>query len=440
MLALRDYQESGADFLYGTNTGMMLAPVGAGKTATALVAMQAALDDGVVKRWLVVAPKRVCQHVWAQEAKLWTPSLKIKIAVGVPQERANAFKGSQVTVINYDNLQWLCDTHPELLTGNSFAGQVPFDGLILDELTKLKNASGERFKALFRHIDQFKVRWGLTGSFTDNGLEDTFGQCKIINRKLLGRTKGAFMQQYFVLIDPATWRYVARPGALQQVMTRIKPAVFLLENHEYKDTLPPLHIVPVPAPLPAAVSDAYAIMKRDYVWNGIAAQNGGVWTQKLQQLAGGFIYDDGDAVVLDMHKLDVLEDILEENQHSHTIVAYWYQEELAQLKAKFPHAKTLDDKNVVEDWNAGKVELLLLHPQSAGHGLNLQYGGCKMVFLSLPWSFELYGQTIGRLHRSGQKHDVWVYVIEAPGTIDGDIMAALKSKRDFSVKATEVLK
>jgi SNF2 family DNA or RNA helicase len=140
------------------------------------------------------------------------------------------------------------------------------------------------------------------------------------------------------------------------------------------------------------------------------------------------------------HKFNLLDDLLEENQRANTIVAYTYKEELAELKRRYPHAVTLDDKDAIDRWNAGKVELLLVHPKSAGHGLNLQHGGCRMVFLSLPWSLELYEQTVGRIHRSGQQHDVWVYVLLTNDTVDEKIWGALHDKRAVSDIALEALK
>ena len=146
------------------------------------------------------------------------------------------------------------------------------------------------------------------------------------------------------------------------------------------------------------------------------------------------------AVWFSRHKFELLDDLLAENQHTNTIIAYQYQEELAELIRRYPYAVTLDDVQAIERWNKGKIELLLVHPKSAGHGLNLQYGGCHMVFLSLPWSLELYEQTIGRLHRSGQTRDVWVYLILTEDTVDEKIYAALHDKKSLSDLAMEALK
>lgn len=431
-LRLRAYQEEAADFLYARDRAMILAPVGAGKTAITLTAMQAMLDDGHVKRWLVVAPKRVCTDVWPVEAPKWsgiTPAL----AVGSPAQRAAAIRSdASVVVINYDNLDKLED-----LSG--------FDGIVFDELTRLKNPSGKRFKALEKLIQNVKVRWGLTGSFTSNGLEDVFGQCKIIDQTLLGRAKGAFLQQYFICINRDFGQWTPATGALAQVMSRIRASTYVLEPGEYADKLPPCYVVEVRTPLDDRAP--YEKMKRDYVvkfgQDQIIAQNAAAVTTKLQQMASGFVYNrDGGtgSIWFSNHKFDRLAELLDENQRANTIVVYNYQEELAELRRRFPQAVTIDEDKAIERWNRGEIELLLIHPKSAGHGLNLQYGGCHMVFLSLPWSLELYEQTVGRLHRSGQRHDVWVYVMLADKTIDERIWAALHSKRAVSDIAMEELK
>ena len=446
MVSLRPYQEQAADFLFEHDRAMILAPVGAGKTAITLTAMDAMIKDGHVKRWLVVAPKRVCTDVWPVEAAKWSKNLKLAIAVGTPKQRNDAFNSdANVIVINYDNLQWLADVCG--VTGDGLV----VDGLVFDELTKLKNPSGARFKAFDKIIKGVPIRWGLTGSFTSNGLEDVFGQCKIIDLSLLGRSKGAFMQQYFVLINKDFGEWVPRVGSLAKVMDKIKPATYVLEAGEYKDKLPPLHVVEVRCDL--SDRKPYEKMKADFVALGVAAINAGVVTGKLQQMASGFVYDTRKtasdvpgkfdstttAVWFSPHKFDRLEELLDENQHANTIIVYQYQEELAELKRRF-NPTTLDDDRAIERWNAGQVRLLAVHPKSAGHGLNLQHGGCHMVFLSLPWSLELFEQTLGRLHRSGQAHAVWCYVMITNKTVDEKIFDALHDKRAVSEIAMESLK
>ena len=430
MLSLRPYQNDAATFLFERDRAMVLAPVGAGKTAITLTAMRDMVENHSI-RWLVIAPLRVAAHVWPVEAKLWAPSLNVRVAVGSPNARYAALydTDADVVVTNYDNLQWLADHALN-----------DYTGVVFDELTRLKNPSGKRFKALQKIIESIDVRWGLTGSFTSNGLEDVFGQCKIIDQSLLGRAKGAFMQQYFHQYNRGTHvEWEPMPGALERVMRTIKPATYLLEPGEYKDTLPPLHTVEVPLTMEMR---EYNTMRKNFVLEfpdeTTVAQNAAVVTQKLQQLASGFIYAPTPRW-LSQHKLDALDDLLTENQRAPTLVWYQYREELAELQRRYPHAQTLDNADVIDAWNAGKIELLLAHPASAGHGLNLQ-GQSHMVWLSLPWSLELYEQAVGRLHRSGQARDVWCYVLLTEGTIDHKIWTALRDKRSLSDIALEALK
>jgi len=445
-MKLREYQETAADFLYEHDRAMILAPVGAGKTAITLTAMQAMVKDGYASRFLVLAPKRVCTDVWPIEVPKWAPELDHRVAVGSPKDRASALRSFvAVVVTNYDNIQWLAEQDLS-----------DFDAIVFDELTKLKNPSGTRFKALHKVIDQFKIRWGLTGSFTSNGLEDVFGQCKIVDEKLLGRAKGAFLQQYFVCMNRDFGEWLPRPGALQLVMEKIKPATFVLEPGVYRDKLPPCHVVELRSQLDDR--KPYEKMKKDFVVQfptaEILAANAAAVTSKLQQMASGFVYDSTrvasavpgqftsskTAVWFSSHKFDRLDDLLEENQHANTLIVYQFQEELAELKRRYPQVQTLDDDRAIERWNAGQIELLAVHPKSAGHGLNLQGASHHMVFLSLPWSLELYEQTVGRLHRSGQVRDVWVYILLAEKTVDEKIWAALHDKRAISDIAMEALK
>ena len=306
-MKLRPYQDEAADFIYEHDRAMVLAPVGAGKTAITLTAMWAAIEDGIVGRWLVLAPKRVCTDVWPVEQPKWAPKMVMTVAVGSPAARERALSSpSNVVVTNYDNLQWLAEY-----------GLDGFDGIVFDELTRLKDPSGKRFKALDKVISNIPIRWGLTGSFTSNGLEDTFGQCKIIDQSLLGRSKGAFMQQYFLLSTYGGYdEWSPRPGALELVMQRIKPATYVLEPGVYTDTLPPLHTVELRVELEDR--QPYETMKKDFIVQfpdtAAVAQNAAVVTQKLQQMSSGFVYTP-EPHWFSTHKFDALDDLLEENQH-----------------------------------------------------------------------------------------------------------------------------
>ena len=443
MLELRPYQHESADFLYERDKALLLAPVGAGKTCVALTAMQAMVKSGHAKRWLVLAPKRVCTDVWPVEAPKWAPGLKLAVAVGTLAQRRAAYESNaDVIVTNYDNTQSL----PLLY----------IDGIVFDELTRLKNPAGKRFKALEALIKDVPIRWGLTGSFTSNGLEDVFGQCKIVDQNLLGRAKGAFLQKYFVCVNRDFGEWQPRRGALEQVMAAIKPATFVLEPGEYADKLPPLHTVELRCDL--VDPKPYNDMKRKFVLElagaEIAAPSAAAVSMKLQQLATGFIYDSTstasaapgrfhvkqDALWVSSEKFDRLDELLEENQHANTLVFYNFKAELAELRRRHPYLQTLDDPNAIERWNDGKIQLLVAHPKSAQFGLNLQHGGNKVVFLSLPWSLTDYEQAVGRLRRSGQRHEVWAYLIIANKTIDEVILRALHDKKSISDIAMEALR
>ena len=443
-LTLRPYQNEAADFLFARDRAMILAPVGAGKTAITLTAMTEMVAEGHVSRWLVLAPKRVCTDVWPVERVKWTPDFEIAVAVGTPKQRQTAFDSdAPIVVTNYDNIQSLED-----LSG--------FDGVVFDELTRLKNPSGKRFKALLTHLDEIPIRWGLTGSFTSNGLEDVFGQCKVIDQTLLGRAKGAFLQKYFVCINRDFGEWQPRKGALEQVMNAIRPATFVLDPGEYSDKLPQLNVVEMRCDMPDR--KPYEKLKRDLVLeygdDRIIAANAAAVTNKLQQMASGFVYDSKTeasqeqgkfhmkqkVIWFSTHKFELIEEILNENQRDNTIIVYNYKEELAELLRRYPHARTIDDFNAIERWNKGEIELLLIHPKSAGHGLNLQFGGSKIIFLSMPWSLELFEQTVGRLHRGGQTKDVWCYLLICNKTVDERIWDALQDKRAISDVALEELK
>jgi hypothetical protein len=347
----RPYQEAAADFLFATDRAMILAAVGAGKTAITLTAMQDMVRQGIARRWLVLAPKRVCTDVWPVEAPKWAPGLTLAVAVGTPAQRAVAFASkADVVVANYDTIQTL----------PSLDG---FDGVVFDELTRLKNPSGARFKDLFKKLDGMKFRWGLTGSFTSNGLEDVFGQCKVIDVDLLGRSKGAFLQTWFIPISREFGQWVARPSALAGIMAKIKPATFVLDAGEYSDKLPPLNVVEVRSTMDMK---AYDRMKRDYVaqvgGETVTALTAAAVTSKLQQLAGGWAYSPS-PVWFSSHRFDRLEELLAENQRANTLVVYNYREELAELKRRYPQAQTLDDADAIKRWNAGQIEMLLVHPK-----------------------------------------------------------------------------
>jgi hypothetical protein len=258
-----------------------------------------------------------------------------------------------------------------------------------------------------------------------------FGQCKIVDQSLLGRSKGAFMQQYFVENRrPDFSEWTPRPGALDLVMKKIKPATFVLEPGEYKDKLPPCHAVELRVDMDDR--KPYEDMKKDFVAElpdaKAIAVNAAVVTQKLQQIASGFVYTP-EPHWLGFHKFNALDELLDENQHANTIIVYHYQEELAELKRRYGHLVTLDHDNAIGRWNAGEVRLLAVHPKSAGHGLNLQGGGNIIVWYGVPYNLEWYQQANARLYRQGQKEpSVIIHHLIAANTEEEKVVEALTRK------------
>jgi SNF2 family DNA or RNA helicase len=384
----------------------------------------------------VLAPLRVCNEVWVQERDKWGIPVTMEVATGMESQRLKAIHGSaQIVVMNYEQIVWLTKQKHN------------FNGLVCDELTRLKDSSGKRFKALIKKIDCFKVRYGMTGSFTSNGLEDVFGQCKVIDQTLLGRYKTAFLDEYFVLTNPEYHAYSPRPESLDKVMKRIKGSTFVLENAVYKDKLPPLHTVFLDCEMSIQGKSSYKEMKKEHALTfdskEVIAKNAAVVNSKLQQGASGFYYANGKeqvAVWVSHHKFDRLKELLEENQRDPTLVFYMFDAERQELLKRYPHAQTLDDHDAVNRWNRGEIELLIAHPKSASHGLNLQEYGNKIVFMSLPYSMDLFEQAVARVHRGGQKREVWCYIMQTKNTLEAGIWDVLVNKKDFSELAIEALK
>ena len=459
MANLRPVQEEAADFIFGQDKSLILAPVGSGKTAIALTAMAEYVSQGLVKRWLVIAPKLVCTDVWPIEVKLWAPSLTLYVAAGGKDFRSNAIASkADIVCINFDVLQRLAAEFPDL--------SLYFDGVVIDELSRLKVAGdtrsrkesvkkkGKRFVAAYKALENVHIRIGMTGSFTSNGLEDVFGQVKMIDYKIFGATKSRFLADYFVCINRTYGDYAPKVGALEKVMNKLKPTAFVLEGRSNQHEC---HIIEMRCDI--VNRKPYDDMKRDFVVQfptaKIAAMNSGVVTGKLKQLATGFCYETrtvpnpdwpGKSITTqvahwyDTSKFDLLDSILTENHHEPTIIVYWYKEQLAELKRRYPDAQTLDDDGAISRWNAGKISKLLLHPRGGGHGVNLQFSGRMMVFLTLPYySAELYEQVIGRIDRSGQTRDVYIYVLFANKTVDDLEWDAINGKLDFSDVAAKAL-
>ena len=439
---LHAYQNRAVDRLYGHNSTLAIMPMGAGKTVTTATAVAELLGDGEVKRVLVVAPKRVAQMVWAQEFAAWahTAHVEVAVAIGDAAQRTAAIKSSaRVVVINYENIQWLCD---------NFAAD--FDAIVFDEVSKLKNPSGKRLKALRKWAAAIRIRIGLTGTPTANNLMDIFGPADMLRPGILGKSFYQFRKEYFVALDPNGWKWAPKEDAESRIYDALAPLAFRMEERDYVE-LPGLVINDVRVAMPTQARRHYEEMAEvfatQFADEKISAANGGVVVGKLRQITAGFMYNpDGSGSFAPLHdaKFDAVEELVEELSGQPVVVVYEYQAELKIYLERFEKAYPgqvayigagLSDAaaaQAVTRWNARELRVLLVHPASAGHGLNLQRGGSNMIFASLTWSREMYDQVIARLYRQGQLERVFVHRVVMPDTVDVRICYALDHKKSIT--------
>ena len=404
--------------------------MGAGKTVVTLSAMQELLADDVLTRVLVIAPLKVCGDAWSKEAGGWSHLAKfagqIAVATGSPAKRLAAFtSGAKVVVINFENVPWMVDN--KLVDG--------FDGLLVDELTKLK-AGGKSFKKLRRFLPNFKWRVGMTGTLVSENIESLFYQMMVVDGgKSFGKNKTNYLTKYFYPTDFNRRNWAPFPDSLSKLTALISGYVHTMAD--YRHTLPPLTVVPLPLPLDEKTKAIYREMARGFETLGVTAMSVAGQYMKLQQISCGFMYDDDKkALYINDIKMDALAEKLQTG--SSLLVVYQFIEELDRIYERFGRVPTIgagvNDARVgsiIEDWNAGAVPLLAIHPKSGGHGLNLQRGGCNIVWLSPIWSRDLYDQLNARLWRRGQQHPVTVTVLHCIDTVDYLISARLDKKADL---------
>lgn len=431
---LHPYQLQAVDYLRARKRAGLFLDMGLGKTCISLTALTPEMLPV-----LVTAPKRVAENVWPTEVPKWRPDLRVVVAKGTPKQREAALQsGADIVVIGRDNL---ADAVP-------YADQ--YRTFIMDELSGFKSRASARWRAakkitLAPNMGQV---WGLTGTPSTDGQHlDLWAQIYLLDKGArLGTTLGGYRARYFVearrMPNGVVTKWDARPGAKQRIHTLLED-LCLSMGTDGKVQLPPVTHNEVSVPLPPQVRQLYKAMKDDLVADasllgGVvhSAMTAGVLSGKLSQITAGFMYHD-DAAVLGTGTYDVLHKekvaaLLEivEAQGSPVLVAYRYKAELELLKAGLGKlAHTIDEPDVVARWNRGELPVLLAHPASAGHGLNLQYGGHTMVWATLPWSLEEYQQMNKRLARQGQQHPVVIHHLVAPHTIDGAIMQRLQEKK-----------
>lgn len=425
-----DYQQYAIDFIKNNEVAAILLDMGLGKTSITLTAVNDLIFDSFeVSKVLVIAPLRVARDTWPAEIKKWDhlKHLRYSVAVGSESERLAALrKEADIYIINRENVDWLVNK-----------SKVPFnfDMVVIDELSSFKSHQSKRFKSLLKVRPFIKRIVGLTGTPSSNGLMDLWAQFRILDMgKRLGRYITHYRSAYFLPDKRSADRiftYKPADGAEQMIYDRISDITISMKSADYLK-LPECIINEVPVFMDTKEKAIYETFKEDMAAKikdeEIDAANAAVLSGKLLQMANGCIYDeDKKAIKIHDRKLDALEDLIESANGKPLLVAYWFQHDLARIKERFPVREIKTSKDI-EDWNKGKIPLAVIHPASAGHGLNLQTGGSTLVWFGLTWSLELYQQCNARLHRQGQTDTVVIHHIIAKGTIDEDVMAALQRK------------
>lgn len=398
------------------------------------------MDDFEIGKVLVIAPLNVARTVWSEEAAKWdhTKHLRVSKILGPLEERrAGLHARADIYVINRENVAWLV---------GELGRKWPFDMVVIDELSSFKSRKSERFKALRRVLPKVRRLVGLTGTPTPNGLLDLWAQIYLLDQgERLGRTMTTYRDTFF---DAGSrnghivFEWKLKPFAEEAIYQKLEGLCVSMKSANHL-TLPECVYNIVPVQL-GAEQIWYSMMKRQQVIElgekDITAANAAAMTGKLLQVTGGAIYDDEHGVeVCGKAKLDMLEEIIESAQGKPVLVFYQFRHELPRLLERFPKAVALKDAKDVERWNAGKIPVLLAHPASAGHGLNLQQGGHIAVWYTLTWNLEHYQQANKRLHRQGQKETVIIHHLVAKGTIDEKIMRVLEGKASVQDAVMEVL-
>lgn len=412
-------------------TALML-DMGMGKTVITLTAINDLLYDYFdVAKVLVIAPLRVAETTWTDECQQWNhlAGLTISPVIGTLSERVRALKTkADVYTINRENVVWLVDYY-----GKDW----PFDMVVIDESSSFKNHQSKRFKALKRVRPVINRLVELTGTPAPNGLMDLWSQLYLLDRgKRLGKTIGQYRRQFFkpgAGSGHIVYEWNLQKDAEQEIFNRISDICVSMKSSDYI-TLPEVMYNIVPVKLSTPVQREYKRLAKDLILrvndDEIVANTAAALSGKLLQMSSGAVYDDaGHVITIHNAKLEALEDIVSANEHKAVLVFYWFKHDLDRLKEKFPKAVQLKTAADIKAWNSGEISIMLVHPASAGHGLNLQYGGSIIVWFSLSWSLELYQQANKRLHRSGQTHTVVIHHLVAQGTIDEDVMKALQGKK-----------
>ena len=429
-----DYQTFATNFVLEHPACGLILDMGLGKSVITLTALWSLLLDSFdVGKVLVVAPKRVAENTWPTELKKWEhlDGLTWSLVLGSEKDRRAALqRRAKIYIINRENVTWLVDNY-----------RWDFDTLVIDELSSFKSSKAQRFRALKRVRPRINRVIGLTGTPQPNGLLDLWPQMYLLDMgQRLGRFVGGYRERFF-LPDKRNreviYSYKPKEGAEEKIYELISDICISMKAADYLD-MPELVASRVEVQMNAKEQKLYEGFERDMVLHlkdgDLDAVNAAALSGKLVQMANGAVYGENRKVHhIHDRKLDALEDIIEAANGKPLLVAYWYKHNLERIRQRF-EVRTIDTPRDIADWNRGELPVALIHPASAGHGLNLQDGGSTIVWFGLTWSLELYQQLNARLWRQGQKHTVVIQHIVAAGTHDEDIMNALE-KKDMSQTA-----
>lgn len=434
---LHGYQRRSIDLIKSKSASSIWLGVGCGKSITALTAIEELMDECYVYGTLVVATKRICEAVWKQEAKSWyhTEHLTFSSIIGSPKARMNAlFKRSDIYLINYENLPWLVDKLKQHWL--SKGKHLPFNMVVFDEISKMSNSKSIRTKQFCKILPYTTIRVGLTGTPATNGLVKLHGQYLVLDAgERLGVRKSEFESKYFES-DYMGYKLTPRPGAEEHMRAKIQDMTYTVAAKDYLE-LPAMTIQDVVVPWNAKARKQYDEMETEFYTKlddgDIEAFNQAAKSMKLLQMANGFVYTDELQTTSHIHneKLDALEELVEELNGLPLLVCYSFKADAVRIKERFPNSVNVKDDSadvIVDKWNKGEIEMLIGHPASMGHGLNLQHGGHHLAWMGLTWDLEYYEQAIGRLNRQGQKMPVFVHRIIMDDSIDQVVIEALGNK------------
>ena len=431
-----DYQTYATSFIKKKEISALILDMGLGKTVITLTAIRDLIIEGKVSRVLIVAPLRVAQSTWPSEIAKWDhlKDLTYSVAIGTLKERIEALnKNVDIHLINRENVEWLI---------NKSGLKLNYDMVVIDELSSFKSGTSKRFKAMIKLRPYIKRIVGLTGTPSPNGLMDLWAEYRILDfGERLGRYITRYRASYFIPDKGngmIVYSYKLLPHAEEVIYQKISDITISMKAVDYL-AMPEKIINKVMVKLDKSEQKLYDILKDELIvglsdTEEIDAVNAASLCGKLLQMANGAVYD-SERKVIHIHdkKLDALEDLIEEAYGKPVLVAYWFKHDKDRIKSRFNVREILTDKDIT-DWNAGKIPIAIIHPASAGHGLNLQDGSSILIWFGITWSLELYEQTNARLWRQGQKETVVIHHILTEDTIDEDVMAAL-ARKDKTQKA-----